>query len=421
MVGSTSLSCWRALQDEHGSLLVPMCSLVRALRDARHTLRSSAGAAALALAAYGCDGGITPPVNRPPEVSAAITPPQPYDDEPLRLTYTATDPDGDRLTIERKWYRNSAPVADLANQDNVPASRTEPNDNWRARVIATDGEKADTAFAEVNIRPIPTATIRIPVVNYFDLAGVPGLRAILQYNSAKADTVTTDASGIASFTYDTRMQVSSPTISIPSTTWYNFRRAQTLTAADDTVFMIDRFVDGNGVDKLDYCKYETRTDGTAGTAFLTWNKPLLNAYLARSIEPTPSLGEYAWQGADAWNRARERVRFAETQTESNADVVIVWENRPDYSVDIVTTSIGNINYIVRAIIRTPITAQPTQGFTNIMMHEFGHSQGLIREYTLPSYIMNSGGISGTIQAVESGCSLILSNFMSGFDMSQYSR
>jgi len=80
---------------------------------------------------------------------------------PLVLTTTTADVDGDLPTTSIQWYRNGFLEASLSNQTTVPANFLGPGQQWSVEVSVHDGTEFGTAaYGEVSITNLPpTASI----------------------------------------------------------------------------------------------------------------------------------------------------------------------------------------------------------------------------------------------------------------------
>lgn len=102
--------------------------------------------------------------NGPPSASlVVIGPASPSSGDDLTLSYTYSDPEGDPESgTSIQWTRNAAVQPAFADQATVPASATRRGDQWRARVIPSDGAAQGTpAFSNTltitNGPPVATA------------------------------------------------------------------------------------------------------------------------------------------------------------------------------------------------------------------------------------------------------------------------
>ena len=115
------------------------------------------------------DGTLQGPVARasvtvgdrpPPAPSVKLTPARPLGGQALHAEVDAgADPDGDPVTVSRRWFRDGAAVKALDDASAVPGSRVKRDQVWTVRVRAGDGtlwSRWRSATVRVGDRP-PTA------------------------------------------------------------------------------------------------------------------------------------------------------------------------------------------------------------------------------------------------------------------------
>ncbi len=100
------------------------------------------------------DDDSTPPPGAPSTPGIAIDPTDPgvEDDLVLSITEESVDPDGDDVAYVIRWTLNGAPLSKWDDQLVITANFTNPDDEWEASVVATDGENdSDAAVAAVTV------------------------------------------------------------------------------------------------------------------------------------------------------------------------------------------------------------------------------------------------------------------------------
>jgi|TARA_B110000459_G_scaffold77210_1_gene86868 hypothetical protein len=80
---------------------------------------------------------------------------------PLVITTTTADVDGDLQTTSIQWYRNGFLESSLSNQTTVPANLLGPGQQWSVEVTVHDGTESGTAaYGQVSVANLPpTASI----------------------------------------------------------------------------------------------------------------------------------------------------------------------------------------------------------------------------------------------------------------------
>jgi|GEM_PF-6632912 len=363
--------------------------------EGRRALNRYATAAALALSAYSCGGGkcMTGPdcrPNTPPEITSAALPNPAYFDAPSPLTLQGRDADGNPVTYNVAWTVNSIPRPELSGQMVAPAGTAQPGDTLSVRVRGYDGRDSSNVATASAVVQDPYRTITRSFVNYRDNSGVQGLRAVLTLSPTDSVVDTTDASGRADFRYDTRRTVTGPRLDMRSNVWYNFSRPENLALQNDTLQMIDRFVEpGTNDDLLDRYK-QMKSIATTGGLKKGWLNTAwpLRIFADRAAEPTAGIADLIMQAYGDWESATGVDLVTEVSGVQNADVIISYENRPDYMVSYLSSS--DNSRIIQATIHIPVTAPANQAFREIMREEAGHTFGLFGEDPVSSHVMGAG-------------------------------
>ncbi|MBI4820963.1 MAG: LamG domain-containing protein [Deltaproteobacteria bacterium] len=86
----------------------------------------------------------------PTEPMVRILPEKPGQGESLACQATATDPDGDSLTLTYSWTRNGSAMTYTSSA--VPARVTMPDEDWSCIVVASDGLLTSTSSTTTRIR-----------------------------------------------------------------------------------------------------------------------------------------------------------------------------------------------------------------------------------------------------------------------------
>ncbi len=89
-------------------------------------------------------------LNTPPTVTIEVSPEAPLTDEDVVVSATTDDLDGDEVSLEYRWTRNTEPSEQ--DDETLPADATSRGDSWVVEVIPSDGEESGaSAFASVEI------------------------------------------------------------------------------------------------------------------------------------------------------------------------------------------------------------------------------------------------------------------------------
>jgi hypothetical protein len=222
-----------------------------------------AGAYLLAACTEPSEPRPTPPENRPPAFSYYQVVPKPtYTDDNLRLSYFASDPDGDSVSTQTDWYLNGSKVGSLANAVSVPGVMMKEGDSWVAKSTASDGKGGNiSAEDSTRVQGVPYAEKSVRLIDLRTKNGMAGVPVVFEH-SAKADTAMTGPDGVATFKYDSRKPAPSGMFSIKRAGKYGVLTTGTLAEIPNQIYMIDSTVSGAGVEMLANWAYRSGYDGT---------------------------------------------------------------------------------------------------------------------------------------------------------------
>src|SRR5581483_6648639 len=90
-------------------------------------------------------------------------PSNPLSEQPLRVNATASDADGDAVTLSYRWSRNGALLAQYTG-DVIPANVTHKSDVWAVTVTPNDGRMdgpSSTASVTISNTPPVVTSLRL--------------------------------------------------------------------------------------------------------------------------------------------------------------------------------------------------------------------------------------------------------------------